>query len=261
MSLSDRDLLKNKIVICLPMTLKTREAILSSLVEKYRINYLFAGKVFQDNATNECCAIDLYDLAKSDLVRLSKLLEQEQVSNTTLEEIDNCSQIVYLTSDNLGYDACLKMAKYAQVFLSIGGIAVKVESTGIVHEKDKWLANYNSEDLFDIYSLFVTLVEGDDYYYSCGMQNFAKADVSIDITEDIGLATYVMNVFNYYRLTESVMLKDGQTFQPDLECPIYRMQWSKYDNDYEINSTLYNHYGKWHLSRVVEDLEINYQVN
>jgi hypothetical protein len=260
-SSNDQNFLKSKIVICIPMALKTREVILSSLVKKYGVDYLLLGKTFQDKTTNEYCEIDIYALQKSNFVRLFKLLAQEQVSDTTLEQINNCSQVIYLTSHNLGYDACLKMAKYTQVFLSIGGITVIVDSAGIVHDKDKWLASYNSQDIFDIYSLFVTLVVGDNYYYSCGMQNFAKADVSVDLTEDISLATYVMNVFNYYRLTESAMLKDGQTFQPDLECPMYRMQWSKHHDEYEIDNPRYNSYGIWHLSRVREDLDIDYQFN
>jgi hypothetical protein len=259
-SSNDQNSLKSKIVICIPVALKTREAILSFLVKKYGLDYLLAGKIFQDNTTNEYCEIEIYDLKKSDFVRLFKLLEQEQVSDTTLAKINTCGQVVYLTSHDLGYSYCLKMAKYAQVFLSIGGITVLVDSAGIVHDKDKWLANYNSQDVFDLYSLFVTLVEGDNYYYSCGMQNFAKADVSIDITEELGLATYVMNVFNYYRLTESAMLKDGQTFQPDLECPMYRMQWNQDRDECETNPR-YNSYGKWHLSRVREDLDLDYQFN
>ncbi|VEP14497.1 conserved hypothetical protein [Hyella patelloides LEGE 07179] len=283
MSPNQPDLLKNKIVVCIPIALESREAIALSLLKRHGMNYVFAGGIFQDRTTDEYCLIDICDrecaseavravlpLADrqqwtkdrqdSDLASLFRLLGQDRISNTTLEQIDNYQQIVYLISNDVGYGSCLKIAKFTQVFLSIGGIAVKVDSAGIVHERDKWLANYNSEDVFDIYSLFVTLVEGDDCYYSCGMSNFAKADVSIDITEDMGLAIYVVNVFNYHRLTEPVILKDGQTFQPDIECPIYQMQWSEC-NQYEINDPRSNPYGKWHLSRVTNDLDITYRIN
>lgn len=251
-------------MVCIPITLKSREAIAESLFTKYGTDYLFLGRNFQDRINSESCQIIICDRQRwqdddEDLVNIFKP-KRDRIYNKTLQQIDNCQQIVYLISDCVGYDACLRIAKYTQVILSIGGIAVKVDSTGIVCEKDTWLANYDSQEVFDIYSLFVTLIEGEDYYYSCGMNNFGLADVSIDITEDIGLATYVMNVFNYYRLTDSIILKDGQTFQPDLECPVYQMQWQKCD-EYKINDPRSNFCGRWHLSRVTNNLDITYRVN
>lgn len=262
---SQQDLLPDKILVSIPINLANRRAIACSLLDKYDMDYLFMGDIFQDRTTNEFCRINIYDRKmwiddNLNVMSLFKLLGQNQLSSTTLEQIDNCQQIIHLISDDVGYDICFKIAKFTQVFLNIGGIAVQVDSAGIVHERDKWLANYNSEDVFDIYSLFVTLVRGDNEYYSCGMNNFGKADVSIDITENINLAIYIMNVFNYYRLTESVIIRDGQTFQPDIECPIYKIKWSE-GSEYEINNPLHNPYGNWHLSRVTDDLDITYKVN
>lgn len=262
----------NEIVVSIPLALKSREAIAEALLNKYGTDYLFLGRDFQDRIENESCQIVICDREcacyadrkqwqddNGYLVNIFSL-QQNRIYQKTLQRINNCQQIVYLISDSVGYDACLKIAKFTQIFLSIDGIAVKVESAGIVREKDTWLANYNSQDVFDIYSLFVTLVEGDNYYYSCGMNNFGKADVSLDITEDIGLAIYVINVFNYYRLTDSVILKDGQTFQPDLECPMYQMQWQKCD-EYEISDPRSNFCGRWYLSHVTDNLDITYRVN
>lgn len=264
MYLNRQNLLKNKIVVSIPFVLENRRAIASSLSNKYSTDYVFLGDVFQDRVNNETCRIAIEDYnkwrANHDLISCYNLSERKKLSQQIFQKLDSCQQIISLISENVGYNACLKIAKYAQIFLSVGGVVVKVESTGIVREKDKWLANYNSEDVFDIYSLFVTLVEGDNYYYSCGMNNFGLADVSLAITEDIGLAIYVMNVFNYYRLTDTVILQDGQTFQPDIECPVYQMQWQEC-NEYEINDLRDNCYGRWHLSRVTDNLDITYRLS
>ncbi|NJL53195.1 MAG: hypothetical protein HC930_15230 [Hydrococcus sp. SU_1_0] len=112
------------------------------------------------------------------------------------------------------------------------------------------MARHNSQDVFEIYALFVMLIEGDDYYYSCGMHNFGKADVAIAITEDLGLATYVMNVFNYYRLTESPILQDGHTFQPDIECPRYQIEWI-IDRENAPDSYQHNPHGRWCLRKAL----------
>ena len=260
MYLPRQDSSSDKIVICIPIALKSREAIAESLFTKYGTDYLFLGRVFQDRINNETCQIVICDCQEwQDDNSRFKLSEQDNICDKTLQQIDSCQQIIYLISHDVGYNDCLRIAKFTQVILSIGGIAVQVESTGIIREKNNWLTNYNSPDIFDIYSLFVTLIEGENYYYSCGMNNFGKADVSLDITEDIGLAIYVMNVFNYYRLTDSVILKEGQSFQPDFECPMYQMQWQKCD-EYEISDPRCNFRGRWHLSRVTNNLDITYQI-
>ena len=74
----------------------------------------------------------------------------------------------------------------------------------------------------------------------------AKPTSAIALNEDIGLAIYVMNVFNYYRLTESPIL-DEHTFQPDIESPTYRLKWI--EDRYESDSLLHNPHGKWDLDR------------
>lgn len=249
----------SKIVICIPIALNSRQEIASALENKYGMDYVFIGRVLRSQFTNESCEIDICKVncisdraswiqfnRDANLPHAFKIAEQDQINATTLQKI-NHHRVIYLISTNTGYDACLQIARFAQVFLEIGGIAIKVESAGIAHKKDRWLANYDSDDVFDIYSLFVALIQGEDYYYSCGMHNFGKADVALDLNEEIGLAIYVMNVFNYYRLTESPILQDGHTFQPDIASPTYQIEWIQ-DDQCEMDSPLFNSYGRWYLN-------------
>ena len=235
-----------KIALTIPIKLQNRQEIAAALKSKYDGDYLLIGRIFQSTITLQSCEIDIYNAANN-FVSTLKIADPNQPS-LTLEQFNFEQQLVLLTSIDTGYDACRQIAQLAQVFLLIGGIAIRVESTGIIHEPQKWLNNYNSSDVFDIYTLFVTLVEGDYSYYSCGMSNFGKADVEIESSEDLSLAIYVMNVFNYYRLTESPILQDGHTFQPDIECPVYTIRWTE-DRESKPDSPLYNPYGRWLLSR------------
>ena len=271
MFLDRLDNVTDKIVICIPIALDNKKAIAHALADKYGMNYLLAGGIFQDTIAKEYCLIDIRERQQAnnvDVVNVRSrdpidsfnLLGEDKISEETLEEIKNYRQAVYLISYDVGYKACVTMARFTQIFLSIGGIAVMVDSTGIVCDRDRWLASCNSQDVFDIYSLFVTLTAGEDFYCSCGMNNFGKADVSIDISEDMGLAIYVMNVFNYYRLTESVIIRDGQTFQPDIECPMYEIQWCKF-REVEMDDLLDKSNGRWHLSCFNHDLDISYRVS
>lgn len=235
----------DRVVLCIPINLKNRSQIASALESRYGLEYVFIGRVFQSRS-HKSCEIEICNVDPS-LVEAFEIAG-DKISAATLKQIEHHQQVIYLLSRDTGYDACLQIALLAQIMLQIGGIAIKVDSTGIAHEQEKWLTNYNSADVFDIYSLFVVLVEGDEYYYSCGMHNFGKADVAIDLGEDIGLAIYVMNVFNYYRLTESPILQDGHTFQPDIKCPTYQIKWTP-DRESESDSPLHNSHGRWHLTQ------------
>lgn len=246
--------MKSQIVICIPIGLENRQAIAAALANRYGAEYVFMGRVFQSTISEESCAIDICDRqtwldshAETSLSDDFELAATKRLDLVTRQRLDRCPQIIYLTADDVGYDACQQIARFARVLLEIGGVAVKVESTEIAHSRQKWLANYDSDDVFEIYSLYVRLVEGADYYYSCGMNNFGKADVAIALDTEIGLAIYVMNVFNYYRLTESSILQDGHTFQPDMGCPRYQMQWIS-DCEAAPDSLAYNSQGRWLLT-------------
>ncbi|MEY2833650.1 MAG: hypothetical protein RLZZ574_2909 [Cyanobacteriota bacterium] len=246
--------MKSRITLCIPINLQNRQEIAVVLEHRYFTEYVFMGRIFQSTITHESCVIDIED-SKAYLANDLELAGQDKLDIATLQQINDCPQTIYLTSHDTGYDACFSIAKLAQILLQIGGIAIMVESTGIAHSKDRWLANYNSEDVFKIYSLFVMLIEGEDYYYSCGMHNFGQADVAITLrvaegivkSEDLSLAIYVMNVFNYYRLTESPILQEGHTFQPDIECSKYQLKWM-IDRENTPDSDRHNPHGRWLLT-------------
>jgi hypothetical protein len=240
--------MKSLISICIPINLKNRQEIAAALEERYSTEYIFMGRIFQSTITQKSCAIDIIANREGNLAEDFQLAAQDKLELATIGEINHCPLVIYLTSTTTGLDACREMAEFAQVLLQIGGIAVKVESAGIAHDQPRWLAHYDTDDVFEIYSLFVILIAGEDYYYSCGMHNFGKADVAIAITEDLGLAIYVMNVFNYYRLTESPILQDGHTFQPDIECPRYQIEWMM-DRENATDSYQHNPQGRWRLQR------------
>lgn len=237
----------SKIVVCIPTKFDSRTALARALERRYGTNYVFIGRVFRSTTKDDSCEMEIGDRDR-DLRSDFELSGRDKISTTTIRQLDRHRQVIYLTSNDTGYDACRQIAKFTEVLLTAGGIAVKVASAEVACEKAEWLERHNSGDIFDLYTLFVSLIEADDSYYSCGMHNFGKADVAIAITEDIGLAIYVMNVFNYYRLTESPILQDGHTFQPDIESPVYQLRWMA-DREYEPDSWQHNVHGRWYLSR------------
>ena len=236
--------MKSQIIVCIPTSFQNRQEVAAALTDRYGAEYVFMGRVFQSTITADSCTINICD--RQTWLKSNSEFAGSKLDLVTRQQIDRCGQIIQLTSRDTGYAECLQIARLAQILLIIGGVAIEVESTGVFHSREKWLANYDSKDVFEIYSLYVQLIEGEDYYYSCGMHNFNKADVAISLDEDIGLAIYVMNVFNYYRLTESPILQDGHTFQADIGCPRYQLNWIE-DREEVSTSPLYNPHGRWLL--------------
>jgi hypothetical protein len=155
--------MKSTISICIPINFKNRQEIAAALEERYSTEYIFMGRIFQSTITQKSCAIDIiadrgaYPKGNraGNLAEDFRFAAQDKLDLATLEQINHCPLVIYLTSTTTGLNACREMAKFAQVLLQIGGIAVKVESAGIAHDRPRWLAHYNADDVFEIYSLFV----------------------------------------------------------------------------------------------------------
>ncbi len=247
--------MSDRIILGIPGKWQNRQAIISLLATASDPNYRVVDKILIDTTTNESCLINFgdFDATPVHSDRHNPSFNSREIfgqnSNNQENHYFSWHKVVYLSDISCNYQNCLKIARFAKFFLDIGGLAVRVESAGVIRDRYTWLAKYNSSDVFDIYSLFVVLIEGEDKFYSCGMNHFGKADVSIEATEETSLAIYVMNVFNYYRLTEFPLLQDGQTFQPDLESPMYEIRWTQSDE------VLQNQHGCWHLSRIAEEVD------
>ncbi|MGL5077822.1 MAG: hypothetical protein ACRDBG_18630, partial [Waterburya sp.] len=135
MYLHKQDSLAHKIVVSIPISLNTREEIALAVLEKYGTNYMLLGNIFQDRTTDQYCLVDLGDRQdptsdnqicrtspqesvwiqyahetqvklnlKTNLAHLFALLGQEKISDTTLKQIDNYQQVIYLISNDVGYD-------------------------------------------------------------------------------------------------------------------------------------------------------------
>lgn len=94
----------------------------------------------------------------------------------------------------------------------------------MAHSAERWRELANSENLFDLYTAFVTLIGGKGYFYSCGMHNFGLPDCSVSNSVAANEAAVLMNQFNFYQLSESPDLQSGQTFSVDAASPRYKLK-------------------------------------
>lgn len=238
----------SRIVIGVPGLWEGRRELLEAVVRAHVGRYLFAGFVLMDRETGQSCGLEVHPPDER-MAEAFEIAGQGRVPPATLQAVAAHRSTAYLLFDDPGYETARTAARFAGAILGAGGIAVKVESAGVAHGKEVWLARCGSEDPLDVYALFVTLVGGGDTYYSCGMHNFGLPDASVGAALAPGEAARLLNVFNLFQLTESPALADGHTFGTEPGAPYYRLRLGPYEG-YDPDEPLYNPHGLWHLERI-----------
>ncbi|QOR64817.1 DUF4261 domain-containing protein [Cytobacillus suaedae] len=131
--------------------------------------------------------------------------------------------------------------------LKFGGIAVKIESSGIAHSRDTWLKLSERKEYFPLYSHFVTLIGADDCYYSCGMKVFGLPDIVTPSTISPEDASELLNNFNLYHMVENPTFKSGDTFSIGENTPILKISKLE-DFRYNEEDIFFNQFGLLDLS-------------
>lgn len=237
----------SRIIVGVPGPWKERRDLLQALLGAHEGAYLLAGLVFMEVATKVCCQVDWYE-HDDELRNAFTVAGQGKLSDALLDAVGAHESTVYLIFDDAGYETARVAARFAGALLRAGGIAVKVESAGVAHSPERWLEACDSEKAWDIYTLFVVLVGGEDRYYSCGMQNFALPDTQVPASLGTTVGAELLNFFNMYQLVETPDLVDGHTFSLGENAPRFRLRREPYDSSYE--EPLYNPNGLWVLTPV-----------
>jgi hypothetical protein len=119
----------------------------------------------------------------------------------------------------------------------------------LAHTAEDWYALAADSSPSAVYNAFVTLIGGQNYYYSCGMHNFGLPDASLSRSIKPDAASEILNAFNYYQLVEKLQLADEHTFSTAPEAPRFRLLSCSYEG-YEDTASLYNPFGRWHLEGI-----------
>jgi uncharacterized protein DUF4261 len=238
--------MNDKIVIGVPGLWPSRKDLVTGIAERSG-GCLFAGNVLMDTKTSRSCQVDVYE-HDPDLRRAFEIAGGRRISKELLDQIGGHTFTTYLIGSDLSPEGVIEMRAYAAAILRSGGLAVKVESTGIAHTADQWLEDFPSSAITTLYPLFTTSVGGSDFYYTCGMKNFGKPDCSVTVSVPSSVAAETMHVFNLFQLMDAPVLEDGHTFGIAADAPRYRLSHRQYG--YDPEDVLDNPFGRWHLEPV-----------
>ena len=235
-----------QIIVGIPGLWKTRTEIVQSIVSNSN-GLVFAGTVVLDTKTKEGFPLHIYEHDPS-LAKAFQIAGQGKIPELTIAQISSHTFTLYCTVQSTSADAAKKMLALVSALLKCGGLAAKVETTGVAHTAERWQELGAGGQPFDLYCAFATLVGSQDCFYSCGMHNFGLPDTCIDRSLQPNEAANILNQFNCYQLAESPKFNDGHTFSIGQNAPrfVLKKEECKF---FPPNDYFFNPHGVWHLTR------------
>jgi hypothetical protein len=234
-----------KIVIGIPGAWKDQSDIVTTIANQ-GCGYLYAGMILMHIDTKWSCTLDVYD-RDPEMRRAFEIAGGGTLPESELIAIDQHAFTAYLSTDGGSFDNARKLMYAAKALLKCGGIAPKIESTGVAYPASRWNELTDDESPLAVMNAFVTYIGGNGEYYSCGMHNIGHRDAVV--TADIAPndAAQLLHQFLLYIALEDPAILDNQTFSVDENNPRYRIVKSPCTM-FTPDDLFHNPYGVWHLS-------------
>jgi hypothetical protein len=236
---------ERELIVAVPGPWKDRSELLGQIVGSTDGKFMLAGPMLAIPSERDHIMLQFAE-ADPNLRRAFQLAGRGQLNGPTIGAVARHRSIAfaYFPLQVLGQQE--RILRYTNVLRQIGGIAVKIESVGIAHEWDAWEQLLRSEDLFDLYTGFVTLITDESHFYSCGMHHFDLPDTQVPRSLPESDAVHLLNQFNHYRISESPDLEEGHTFSLSADSP--RFELSRVDDvRYPTDHPFHNAHGLWDL--------------
>jgi len=233
--------------VCIPGTWENRTKFIEAVVTSTRGEFMFAGTILAHPKDNDHVELEFYE-PDEQMPEAFEYGGQGKLSDAILGQIVQHRSVAYL---HFPFDIISQKArvlKFTEVLSKCGGIAVKLETSGISHEWERWFELLRSDNPFDTYCVSVVLVGDERFYYSCGMHNFRLPDAQISNSFDPTEAADFINRFNYWQIVEKPILKSGHTFSLTADSPRFRVELLK-DTRHSEDDLFHNPSGVWELRR------------
>ncbi len=239
--------MSEQIIIGVPGVWNSQAEVSQALTAQNQ-NYIFAGFTLMDTATQDVSFVEMQDYDPR-LVDVFETIGDSSITDQELQRIAQHRSTLWVLSPDVSINQARRMMDVGMTLLKAGGLAIKVETSGVAHSAKRWNEFAASDSLQPMYCAYVNLIEGAEYFYSCGMHNFGLPDVSV--TSEIGAAeaTKLLNQFNTYQLEDLPQLDEGDYFSLDEHSRRYKLTFEACEV-YEPEQPFYNPFGRWHLIRL-----------
>jgi hypothetical protein len=236
-----------ELIVCIPGNWSDRSDFVGKIAnDAGGGRFMCTGEMLADLEAQEHVMVELRQ-ADPALVDAFRAGGQGKISDEVLARVAAHSAVAYLRFPINILEQRERLLKFTRLVGRSGGIAVKVETSGIAHSLERWLGLLIGSP-FDLYCASVVLIAGDSYFYSCGMQHFGLPDSAISRT--LGEpAAELMNRFNFWRIGEQPALTSGHTFSVTADAPPLRLTLLE-DSRYPVGDPFHNPHGVWRLDPI-----------
>jgi hypothetical protein len=233
-----------KIIIGVPGLWTSQTEIVTSIAQRSG-GFIFAGLVLLETATKQGFTLEVYE-RDPQLQNAFRIGGGGRIPERDLATIGQHRHTLYCSGAGGSVEKARQILRVGVGLLNAGGLAVKVESSGVAHGGERWRELADSENIFDTYTAFVTLIGGKEYFYSCGMHVFGLPDALVSRNLNAPVAAQLLNAFNSYVLAENPALNEGHTFSTAADAPKFRLNKTSC-TIYEPSHPFHNPFGMWNL--------------
>ncbi|QDT10858.1 DUF4261 domain-containing protein [Planctomycetes bacterium K23_9] len=238
---------ESKLVIGVPGNWADHTAIVNSIATNSG-GYLFVGALMSHVESKEVCKLEVYDRAP-DLLAAYTLAGCGKISDDDLAAIGDHSNALYVSGPSNSPDSAKTLMRFAAALLDCGGIAVKIESTGIAHSAQRWRELTQDGSPPALMRAFVTYVGSAGSFYSCGMHNLGLPDATLEADVMPETAATLLDTFLLYLISESPEMSDDETFAIDDRSPRYTITKAEC-TEFPPGNLFHNPHGVWQLRPV-----------
>lgn len=237
----------SQIIIGIPGPWQTQSDIVTAIA-KHSGGFLFAGRVLMELATKQAFGLEIHE-HDPNMRHAFEVAGGARIAGDDLDAIAGHRHTLYALSQGASIEHAGQMLRVGVALLNAGGVAVKVESSGLAHSAARWRELAASKNPFDLYVAFVTLTGNGECFYSCGMHSFGLPDATVPGDLDPQSAAQLLSVFNSHLLAERPALADGNTFSIGEDSPRFVLRHSAC-HTYEPDDPFHNPDGMWNLNYV-----------
>lgn len=237
--------METELLLCIPGPWADQSDFLRTVVGlEPKGRYMFAGRILADLAAKDHVPLEIH-AADKHLAEAFQLAGQGKLPPELLTSLERHESVAYLHFPADLASHRQRIASFSQVIRRAGGIAVKVESSGVAHTWERW-THLLAGTPFEQYCAVVTLIGDQRSYSSCGMHHYGLPECEVASSLAVAEAADLMNRFNFWRVLENPVLAGGHTFGVAPESPHFVLT-RKPDSRHEPGHPFFNPHGVWHL--------------
>lgn len=236
-----------QIVLGVPGMWRTRSDIVQAVASRAQ-PYMYAGNMLLNTETKQMCFVEIQEHDPT-LRNAFAIAGHRSLTAADLDGIAAHTLTPYLIGDGGSIEAAVAMLDAGCAILRAGGLAVKVESSGIAYSASDWQSLAARHDDAAVFRAFVTFVRSGDDYYSCGMHTLGHRDAIVRGSGSGADVAALLQTFLFYLLHEHLVLNAGETFSVDAHSQYYRLMEAP-SNMYPDDHPFTNPFGMWRLSPI-----------